>query len=395
MLDTKLEKIGQTVVVHVFLTVLPEEEVSGIQLDYGYDTQNWEFVSAFPGETLLISNKQFQIASLYGILRIVIIGFNNYPIPGGELFTLQFNALSEGANQLGFNILQAKLSSPLAKPVSGTINNMNNSEGTEPSADNNLEKEISPSDTNNSTTSQGTGTIYQRDIKSPDVTTNITNIKPVMQEVANTKTIPTYSQTSSTKSSTPNSSSGFVSNIGSPYIHDGNAHSQAKKAENKANAPIFMPITEKNIVLQKQYIPENEPILLGRNMDTQNERLKLNSAVKSANNPSSGFTNIARKSSSPATNATPENNSNTHAVSLDNTKKHLQNPNFALNISNISPNRGRSNECTIIETNIPKDNILTTSNSLIIFVSITILLLITLTVASTVIKKQDFFFRKK
>ena len=400
MIDMRLEQIDKTVFAHVFLTILPEEEVSGIQLDYGYDTQNWEFVSAFPGETLVISNKQLQIAPVYSLLRVLIIGFNNYPIPNGELFVLQFNALSEGVNPSGFNVLQVKLSSPQAKPVSSTINNINNSEGTEPSADNNadnnLEKETSPSDINNPSPSTETGVNDPTVVKSPpDIKTNTMDTKPVIQEVANTKTTPTYSQTSSSKLSTPNSSSGFVTNIGNPYIHEGNAHSQAKKAENKVNAPKFMPIPEKNVVFGKQYIPGNEPILIGNNIDVQNGSLKPYFTDKSRNTSVSGLSKSVNKSTLPVMNTTTENNLNINAAPLNNANKPLQNPYFALNISNISPNKGRSNKCTIIETNISKDHISTTSNSLIIFVSITVSLLIILTATSTVIKKQDLFFRKK
>ncbi|MGC9052470.1 MAG: cohesin domain-containing protein, partial [Candidatus Hydrogenedens sp.] len=213
MLDTSLEQRETMVVVHVFLSVLPEEEVSGIQLECGYDAQNWEFVSAFPGDTLWASSKQLQVAKMYGLLRVLIIGLNNHPIPSGELFTVQFNALSEGTNGPGFNILQVKLSSPQAQPVSATVNS---SQGSETSTDNNPAEEIPPSDTNNSTTSTGTEMNHQIDNQS-DVNTNITDmnteVKPVIQRVANTETRPIYSQSSSTKASSSTSSSGFVTNI--------------------------------------------------------------------------------------------------------------------------------------------------------------------------------------
>jgi hypothetical protein len=163
VLDVSMNKTQELVYVYVFLTVLPEEQVSGIQVECIYDNNNWEVMSVYPNESLSASEKELQFANTYSNLRIIAVGFNNYPILSGRLFTIQFRPITTETNVLDFKIVQVKLSSPQALSVSGTINDNNETETTSP--------EDTTADSNYADTTTNTATTYTIDSTDSSSTT--------------------------------------------------------------------------------------------------------------------------------------------------------------------------------------------------------------------------------
>lgn len=393
ILETNWEQVEKTVYVHVFMTVLPEEEVSAIQMEYAYDLQNCTFVSAFPGETLYISGKQMQVSPMYGLLRIIVIGFNNYPIASGELFTLQFNTLSEKINTSDFRILNAKLSSPHALAVNGTINN---NEEEQTSTDNNsdidIEKDIYPVNADNMPSS--TETNLQAHIKLPDIT-NLTNIKPVSHETIETNTVPTHAQTSSAKSYNPILSSGFIPETSNPYIHQ-HKYQENKKTRSHINISNPISVPQKKPLPENQYIFNNKTLWTNETSHTSHKNTSPIPVFNKTQNQQAMNTKIWDNSTSRIIkNTNTDDNHNTPNIYHQDRNQSSHNTYLALNIPNLPATRGRSNECTpITEKDFQINNIPLKENTLLLLASIIITLMMPLTLLPMFLKKNLFSVKK-
>jgi len=379
LLETTLERSGNIVYTHISLFVLPEEEISGIQLEFGYDIQNWEFDSAYPGETLYASGKQLQVAPVYGTLRIVIIGFNNYPITSGTLLSLQFNALSEGIDGAGFRILQAKLSSPQALPVNGTIKG---NEKLEPTVNNDTEKDTNFVETNTSTTA--TDSTHQTKNKTSDMT-NIPGIQ------SSHKTTQEYTQSPPTKSYHSVLSSGFVPDAGTSYHSHNRKYYEDKRRGNYTGGPNLISKTQNNPVVGQQ-MSNNRTASINVNTNikgTDSKTPLINSRTQRTLPTKPGRETISSAPDEIIFNKNPESNT----IPPGDINKPTYNSYLALNTSNLPKTRGRNNECiNIEEADITIDSI-GKENSLILFVSIIIILIITPILLSIIIPKWKLFYR--
>lgn len=388
-LESRLEGRERTVYAHIFMSVLPEEEVSGIQLECVYNMQSWELISAFPGEILYASEKQLQIAPGYGALRILIVGFNNYPIVSGELFTLQFNTLTDGVDKLGFRILSVKLSSPFALPVNGTIGNK---EEEESSTDSEYEKESDTGNTANATLV--TETPHQTYTNLPTMT-NPVNVKPNAYGRGESSIPPTYSQLSSTKSYNSILSSGYFPEINNPYIHN-RRHQENNKKEIQTNISNSIHIFPKPPIIETRNIFNNRMVLTNQIPNSSNKNVKTIPVIRNAQNQRTMTVNTLGNSSPDNIKlSTIRNNIATHKLS-GNINDTSCNTYLALNVSNLSSIRERSNECTqATPTNLLIDHTFQKENTLILLVSMIITVLGTLTLISMLLKKSLFLSKGK
>ncbi len=387
ILETRLEEIEQTVYVHILMSVLPEEEVSGIQLECAYNIQNWEFVSAFSGETLYASEKQLQIAPVYGSLRILIIGLNNYPIPSGELFTLQFNTFSESVDKPGFRILNVKLSSPQALPVTGIINNKEE----ETNGNSEFEKESNTVDISN--TNSSIETTPQSYSKLPNVTNSI-NLRPNTREMGDKIVTPTHTQPSSSKSYNPILSSGYFPEIKNPFILNQRQQENNKK-EIQANISNPINVSRKPHIIERQNGFDSRTLLTNQVANSPNKNVKTAPLLRNAQTRQIGGANTLDNSLPKSKKFyVVQDKLTTHKLP-DNVTDTLHNTYLALNVSNLPSTRGRSNECTQKAINLIIDNTSRKENTLTLLVSIIITVLALLILLPTLLKRNPFLSKGK
>ncbi len=388
MLETYIERTDETVYAHILLTVSPQEEVSGIQMEYGYNPQNCEFVTAFPAENLFLSGKQLQIAPAFGTLRAIIVGFNNYPIASGELFTLQFNALSEKIDSAGFVILNAKLSSPQALPVNSTINNgEQNAQETGNNTTSNETADIDNANENdanfsNNNDRQSTNSSDENNALTNPVNTNNSSSSTGATENTITNTYPTSNTINSQAYAQNKSSQSYVSGMPSGYLPTTNipyAHSKKQVEDRKTNpyknTAISSPQSIKAYSSQSRHSVGNATIQLSDTSPTEGRHNIANSTrhnIRGTKNLPSGKMNNILSLPETADSSLTINDSKPWFNKSEPTSNSL----LALNTTYISSYRGRSNECNNIVNITPSEsNLPELSNYLIVLTSIIISIL--------------------
>lgn len=115
--------------VKINLSTLPDESISGVQLECIYDNTNWKLENIIAEESIANSGKVLQYSDIYGQLRIIIIGFNNTLIPSGTLCEMIFTPVTEQIPFQGFYITQIVFTSPNGTSVPGNVKNNTVTEG--------------------------------------------------------------------------------------------------------------------------------------------------------------------------------------------------------------------------------------------------------------------------
>ncbi len=401
VLDVNMDKAQDSAYVNMFLTVFPGEEVSGVQVECIYDANTWEMMSVYPDDLLSAVGKELQFANAPGNLRILIIGFNNYPIPSGRLLTIQFHPIATEANVLGFKIVQVKFSSPQALPVSGTVSNNDEAETSSTentTTDTTIADTIDSSDSSSSPALSDVGdTTIVKNLSSEVYPSQSTaSDKGASQDLVNSTTATSSNaQKLSATTSYSTFSPGYMPENEEARVLQNNANAKSKtKAETtlnpSSNPKIVIPVK----MSQTQIVSQN-------NMSPYLNNFSVKSQAKSSIKPMRNLQPLLKESSDGIAFAIPENiSSKSHRDSLFRYPTTLENQfhnkaNLALNISNIPQTRGRNKECLNTEVYNTYSNIPQNESSLIFFVTLIIVSMIILSLITVLTERKILFVGKK
>lgn len=105
-------------VVPVWLSSSGYDTVSGLQFEFAFDQDAYEFTDVLAGETAVDAGKDVAFAEgVGGTVRVLVMGFNQDPIGDGIAAYIYLKPIPPKTVSGGYGITGARLTSPLGSPV--------------------------------------------------------------------------------------------------------------------------------------------------------------------------------------------------------------------------------------------------------------------------------------